>query len=115
MPLVCITFQLEINKMYTNIAFVQATASWGPCLTANFLGDFSSTISHITKYVKNYLMMEWVEPIDTAIQQPGHKKRCSSGVNMKERFLHALESVGKIVHMELYAFGARILYTVKLS
>ena len=99
-----------------DVAFCGALIHWVFCLTADFKGDFSRIVQYLATNIEHYLIIEWVNNNDPAIQSFRHIQRCGHDQVQKyskHAFINALQTVGQITHET--AFGTRMLFTLRLN
>ena len=97
-----------------DVVFCGALIHWVFCLTADFKGDFKRILDYLFEYVRQYLVIEWVDLKDAAIQSFQHIQRCGRDIAQKyslTNFLDAVQTVGHIVTQA--KFGTRTLMTIR--
>ena len=81
--------------------FVGALIHWVFCLTANFAGSFDNVLQYIFRLAARYVIIEWVEPVDSGICSLHHIERCAGDAHIADRytregFVNALGKLGDI-------------------
>jgi hypothetical protein len=103
-----------IGVSSADVVFCGALIHWIYCLTANY-HKFDPIIEYLVKYTSKYLMIEWVDPNDDAIQHFGHLNRSAvpgSEPYTTENFERALRKYGTIINTIPFDGPNRILYLV---
>ena len=59
------------------VLFCGAILHWVFCLTANFASKgFGGILKYLLQYSSEYLLVEWIDPSDTAVKSFSHIKKC---------------------------------------
>ena len=99
----------------SDVVIMCALIHWVYSCTSLY-GSFSSIFKYLRESVNEYLIIEWVEPDDGAIQNFKHinfNKDVQIESYCKENFVNALKKyIGEIVNIK-YIEGQRYLYIVK--
>ena len=99
-----------------DVLYLGSLIHWVWCLTANFEGSFPRIMQYLFKYALKFVVIEFVEPDDTAILSFGHINRCT-GSKPKLQYTVSnfeaavMEAHGKISNRKRSEKG-RMLYTI---
>jgi hypothetical protein len=101
-----------------DVVYMGSLIHWVWCLTADFNGNFINILMYVTHFAKKNIIMEFVEPEDSAVQHFGHtSKKCKniSSENYTTRaFEQALEKLQVSVKDKFVAEPHRILYVLEV-
>ena len=107
----------EPLNVTADVVFVGALIHWVFCLTANFAGSFDNVLRYIFRLAARYVIIEWVEPVDSGICELHHIERCAGDAHMADRytregFVNALGKLGDI-RATFDTISTRTLYVVQ--
>ena len=101
-----------------DVVYMGSLIHWVWCLTADFNGNFINILRYVTRFAKKNIIIEFVEPEDSAIQHFGHtSKKCkniSSEKYTTRAFEQALENLQVSVKDKFVAEPHRILYVLEV-